>query len=324
MIDDPKNVSEEQQDTPLAGEGLDAAPTDEGSDAAAESRMFDHARDEETAAGERVGDEVGMMRPAVDPELPDERLDDAAPGESSGEDAYAEEQAQEEAEEGVDPVAEDAGADDYEEQEDDEAAPAAAGPAVTSSAASQEEAESDEFKKDWYILKVQSNRENSICDGLRRRVKIAGLEEYFGDIIVPTEEVREFKDGKARIVKRKLYPGYIVVHMAINDDTWFLVRETPGIGDFTGAGGKPTPMLPHEVEKILRLAGKLERPDKTGPRPLIPYKVGDKVRIEEGNFQNFEGEVSAIDETNGRVTIMIQIFNRTTPVELEHWQVKPL
>jgi transcriptional antiterminator NusG len=183
----------------------------------------------------------------------------------------------------------------------------------------------EEIEKNWYILKVQSNRENSICDGLRRRVKIAGLEQFFGDVIVPTEEVREFKEGKARIVKRKLYPGYIVVHMAINDDTWFLVRETPGIGDFTGAGGKPTPMLPHEVEKILRLAGKLERPDaKTGPRPLIPYKVGDKVRIEEGNFQNFEGEVSAIDEQNGRVTIMIQIFNRTTPVELEHWQVKPL
>jgi transcriptional antiterminator NusG len=192
-------------------------------------------------------------------------------------------------------------------------------------AASAEDVPAEDIPKDWYILKVQSNRENSICDGLRRRVKIAGLEAYFGDVIVPTEEVREFKDGKARIVKRKLYPGYIVVQMAINDDTWFLVRETPGIGDFTGAGGKPTPMLPHEVERILRLAGKLERPDsKTGPRPLIPYKVGDKVRIEEGNFQNFEGEVSAIDETNGRVTIMIQIFNRTTPVELEHWQVKPL
>jgi transcriptional antiterminator NusG len=188
-----------------------------------------------------------------------------------------------------------------------------------------EEAPPEDTEKNWYILKVQSNRENSICDGLRRRIKIAGLEDFFGDIIVPTEEVREFKDGKARIVKRKLYPGYIVVNMVINDDTWFLVRETTGIGDFTGAGGKPTPMLPHEVEKILRLAGKLERPDlKTGPRPLIPYKVGDKVRIEEGNFQNFEGDVSAIDETNGRVTIMIQIFNRTTPVELEHWQVKPL
>lgn len=189
----------------------------------------------------------------------------------------------------------------------------------------QEEEVDEAHRKDWYILKVQSNRENSICDGLRRRIKIAGLEEYFGDIIVPTEEVREFKDGKARIVKRKLYPGYIVVNMAINEDTWFLIRETPGIGDFTGAAGKPTPMAPHEVERILRLAGKLERPDlKAGPRPLIPYKVGDKVRIEEGNFQNFEGEVSAIDETNGRVTVMIQIFNRTTPVELEHWQVKPL
>lgn len=297
MIDEPQDVPEEQT-APPPGDAAAAAPRDAASASPADAAADERARREEMEAP-----------PAVDPELPEERLDDAAPGEEASEEVFAEEQAQQEAEEGTEPVAE--------EEAEDEIEPA-------EEAAAGEEDAAEEDEKEWYILKVQSNRENSICDGLRRRVKVAGLEEYFGDIIVPTEEVREFKDGKARIVKRKLYPGYIVVHMVINDDTWFLVRETPGIGDFTGAGGKPTPMLSHEVEKILRLAGKLERPEKTGPRPLIPYKVGDKVRIEEGNFQNFEGEVSAIDEANGRVTIMIQIFNRTTPVELEHWQVKAL
>ena len=86
----------------------------------------------------------------------------------------------------------------------------------------------------WYILKVQSNREESIREGLLRRVSIQGLDRFFGEVIVPTEKVTEFKGGKKRVIKRKLYPGYIVVHMEINEDTWFLVRETPGIGDFTG------------------------------------------------------------------------------------------
>ncbi|HAA70052.1 MAG TPA: transcription termination/antitermination factor NusG, partial [Planctomycetaceae bacterium] len=101
----------------------------------------------------------------------------------------------------------------------------------------------DENRKQWYILKVQVNREDSIRQALQRRYLRDGLEEYFGDVVVPTEDVAEFtKSGKRRIVKRKLYPGYIMVHMAINDDTWFVVRETPGIGDFTGSGGRPTPM----------------------------------------------------------------------------------
>jgi transcriptional antiterminator NusG len=174
---------------------------------------------------------------------------------------------------------------------------------------------------EWFILKVQSNRENSICDALRRRVKLNGLDEYFGEIVVPTEDVAEFKNGKRRIVKRKLYPGYIVVHMVLNEETWFLVRETPGIGDFTGAAGKPTPMLPHEVERIVRTGGEQEE----GAQPVktaIPYKVGDRVRIKEGTFENFEGDVDGIDEANGRVTVMINIFGRSTPVELEHWQIE--
>jgi transcriptional antiterminator NusG len=177
------------------------------------------------------------------------------------------------------------------------------------------------IKKEWYILKVQSNREDSIADALQRRIAIADLGEYFDEIIVPTEKVSEFKGGKKRVVKRKIYPGYIVVHMELNDDTWFLVRETPGIGDFTGSGGKPTPMLPHEVNKIV---AKQEEKAEQEIRTVIPFAQGDRVRINEGTFENFEGDVDNIDQANGRVTIMINIFGRSTPVELEYWQVEKL
>ncbi len=174
------------------------------------------------------------------------------------------------------------------------------------------------LKMDWYILKVQSNREESIKEGLLRRVAIAGLEYYFGDVIVPTEKVTEFKAGKKRVRKRKLYPGYLVVQMEINDDTWFLVRETPGIGDFTGAAGRPAPMLPHEVSRIL---AKQEEKSEKAPKLNISFRPGDQVKINEGTFENFEGQVQSIDEQNGRVTVMINIFGRSTPVELEYWQI---
>lgn len=173
-------------------------------------------------------------------------------------------------------------------------------------------------KMDWYILKVQSNREESIKEGLLRRVAIAGLEYFFGDVIVPTEKVTEFKAGKKRVRKRKLYPGYLVVQMEINDDTWFLVRETPGIGDFTGAAGRPAPMLPHEVSRIL---SKQEEKSEKAPKLNISFRPGDQVKINEGTFENFEGQVQSIDEQNGRVTVMINIFGRSTPVELEYWQI---
>jgi transcriptional antiterminator NusG len=184
---------------------------------------------------------------------------------------------------------------------------------------SAEEPKSD--KMDWYILKVQSNREESIREGLLRRVAVEGLGYYFGEVIVPTEKVTEFKGGKKKVVKRKLYPGYLVVHMEINDDTWFLVRETPGIGDFTGATGRPSPMLPHEVERIV---AKQEEKSEKAPKLKIAFRTGERVKIKEGTFENFEGDVDSIDETNGRVTVMINIFGRSTPVELEYWQIEAL
>ncbi|WP_233207257.1 MULTISPECIES: transcription termination/antitermination protein NusG [Pirellulaceae] len=188
----------------------------------------------------------------------------------------------------------------------------------------EDEAAEEAAEKDWYILKVQSNREKSICANLIRRVKMAGLEDYFGEILVPTEDLVEYKNGKKKVTKQKLYPGYIVVHMAINDETWFVVRETGGIGDFTGAGGKPVPMLPHEVDRIVKKTRKPDEGEQEEVKTNIRFKIGDHVRITEGTFENFEGDVEVIDETNGRVTVMINIFGRTTPVEMEHWQMEPV
>ena len=181
----------------------------------------------------------------------------------------------------------------------------------------------EDLKFDWYILKVQVNREDSIKDALWRRVKMNGLERYFKEIVVPTEDVIEFtKAGKKRTVKRKLYPGYILINMAVTDESWFVVRETSGIGDFTGSAGKPTPMDPRDVERILRSSKVLPEEEGADVKTTIPFKTGDRVRVKEGYFQNFEGDVHAIDQAHGRVTVMINIFGRATPVEIEHWQIE--
>ena len=171
----------------------------------------------------------------------------------------------------------------------------------------------------WYILKVQSNREDSIRETLLRRISLAGLGRFFGEVIVPKEQVTEFKSGKKRVVSRKLYPGYILVNMILNDETWYLVRETGGIGDFTGSAGRPSPMLPADVAKLLH---KDEETAAEAPRLKINFKKGDRVKINEGTFENFEGEVEQIDEANGRVTVMLSIFGRSTPVDIEYWQIE--
>jgi transcriptional antiterminator NusG len=171
----------------------------------------------------------------------------------------------------------------------------------------------------WYILKVQSNREDSISETLKRRIMLQGMEKWFGEVVVPKEQVTDFKGGKKRVVSRKLYPGYILVQMILNDETWYLVRETGGIGDFTGSAGRPSPMLPQDVAKLLH---KEEEQTAEAPRLKINFRKGDRVKINEGTFENFEGEVEQIDEANGRVTVMLSIFGRSTPVDIEYWQIE--
>jgi transcriptional antiterminator NusG len=183
---------------------------------------------------------------------------------------------------------------------------------------SQDSAESS--GKQWYVLKVQSNRERTIRDTLLKRIRREGLSEYFGEIIIPTEKVAEkTKGGKKRVVERKLYPGYIMINMELNDETWYLVRDTSGVGDFTGTAGRPVPMQEEEIQRMLgKEAEKEVEPEKV----KIDFATGDVVKIKEGAFEGFEGTIDSIDESSGKVTTLIEIFGRSTQVELDYWQAE--
>ncbi|MEX2286211.1 MAG: transcription termination/antitermination protein NusG [Planctomycetaceae bacterium] len=174
----------------------------------------------------------------------------------------------------------------------------------------------------WFVLKVQSNREKSIRSSLIRRIKREGLEDFFGDVIIPTEKVVEkSKGGKKRVTERKLYPGYIMIHMVLNDETWYLVRDTGGVGDFTGAAGKPIPMQEEEIKRMLGL----EETKEAEPAKIkIDLAPGDIVKIKEGSFESFEGAIDAIDEEHGKITVLVEIFGRSVPTELEYWQVEKI
>jgi len=173
----------------------------------------------------------------------------------------------------------------------------------------------------WYVLKVQSSREDTIRDALERRVKIQGLQKYFGRIVVPTEKITEIRNNKKRVVERKTYPGYIMVEMELNEKTWFVVRETPGVGDFVGAHGTPTKMSEAEVNQMLGPQGDADTPAQA-PKVRIYVERGDRVKIKDGPFENFEGTVEEVIEQRGLVKVMLIIFNRPTPVDLEYWQVE--
>jgi transcriptional antiterminator NusG len=170
----------------------------------------------------------------------------------------------------------------------------------------------------WYVVRVQSGREESVKDGLLRRVNAAGLQPKITNVIVPTEKVTEIRSGRKTVREKKLYPGYIMIQMLQDKDAWFLVRETPGIGDFLGLK-EPIPMAEHEVNKMLV--------EQTGaeeekPRIKIDFQKGDTVRVKEGAFENFDGIVEEINSQKGLVGITITIFGRATRVELEYWQVE--
>src|SRR5262249_13491706 len=164
-------------------------------------------------------------------------------------------------------------------------------------------------------------REESIKEAIERRVKIEGLTEFFGQIIIPVEKVTEMRNGKRVVRERKLYPGYLMVEVEFNDRILYLFRETSGVGDFVGGGvhHPPVPMSEKEVERMI--LG--QKQDKIGERKVKPkYDRGDRVKVRDGTFAGMEGEVKELIEAKGLVRIELTIFGRPVPVELEYWQVE--
>lgn len=178
----------------------------------------------------------------------------------------------------------------------------------------------------WFVLRVQSNREERVRQNLRKLLELENLTDRVPEVLVPTESVTEMRGGKRQVVQRKLYPGYVFVQVEVDErrnipeDLWHRIRETSGVGDFIG-GEKPWPMRGEEVARMLGQAQEIE---EEGPKLEIDLKEGEMVQIREGPFKNVEGYIEEVNPASGKVRVIINIFSRATPVELEYWQIQPI
>jgi len=168
----------------------------------------------------------------------------------------------------------------------------------------------------WYVIHCYSGYENKVRHNLEQRIETMGMKDKVFDVIVPTQEEIEVRDGKRRTVERHIFPGYVLVNMALSEESWFVVRNTPGVTGFVGMGNLPTPLRQEEVAQILK------RMEAEAPTIKVTFKVGERVRIVDGPFNDFRGVVAEIDMERTKVRVMVAFFGRETPVELDFLQVE--
>jgi transcriptional antiterminator NusG len=176
----------------------------------------------------------------------------------------------------------------------------------------------------WFVVHTYAGYENKVKSNLESRIASMNMEERIFEVVIPVEDVIEFKNGKKQVVSKKVFPGYLLVRMDLDDDSWYVVRNTPGVTGFVGLGARPTPLSRREVESILQVktAGDAETAKKT--RPRLEYEVGESVRVREGPFADFTGTIAEINEDQLKLKVLVNIFGRETPVELEFAQVAKL
>ena len=170
--------------------------------------------------------------------------------------------------------------------------------------------------RNWFVIHCYSGYENKVRHNLEQRIESMGMKGKIFDVVVPTEEEIEVKDGKRRTVERRVFPGYLLVQMIMSEDSWYVVRNTPGVTGFVGMGNTPTPLRPEEVSQILR------RMEAEAPKVKVTFKPSQKVRIVDGPFNDFIGTVAEIDMDRAKVRVMVSFFGRETPVELDFLQVE--
>jgi transcriptional antiterminator NusG len=179
------------------------------------------------------------------------------------------------------------------------------------------EEDSDDTRK-WYVIHCYSGYENKVRHAIEQRIETMGMENKIFDVVVPTEEQIEIKDGKRRTVERRVFPGYILVQMLLDEDSWYVVRNTPGVTGFVGMGNKPTPLREDEVAQIMK------RMEADAPVVKVTFKSGQKVRIVDGPFNDIIGTVEEIDVDRAKVRVLVSFFGRDTPVELDFLQVEKI
>jgi transcription termination/antitermination protein NusG len=168
----------------------------------------------------------------------------------------------------------------------------------------------------WYVIHCYSGYENKVRHNLEQRIETMGMKDKIFDVVIPTQEEIEVKDGKRRTVERHIFPGYVLVNMSLSEDSWYVVRNTPGVTGFVGMGNNPTPLRPEEVAQIVK------RMEAEAPTVKVSFKLGERVRIVDGPFNDFRGVVSEIDMERTKVRVMVSFFGRETPVELDFLQVE--
>lgn len=206
-----------------------------------------------------------------------------------------------------------------EDEREDQDRPAGTAMAEAQPEAAEQPAEapaSPEEGPQWYVIHCYSGYENKVRHNLEQRIASMGMKGKIFDVIVPTEEEIEVKDGKRRTVERRVFPGYLLVQMILSEESWYVVRNTPGVTGFVGMGNTPTPLRPEEVSQILK------RMEAEAPKVKVTFKPGQKVRIVDGPFNDFIGTVSEIDMDRTKVRVMVSFFGRETPVELDFLQVE--
>ncbi|MBM7655983.1 transcription termination/antitermination protein NusG [Neobacillus cucumis] len=177
------------------------------------------------------------------------------------------------------------------------------------------------MEKNWYVVHTYSGYENKVKTNLEKRVESMGMADKIFRVVVPEEEETEIKNGKKKVVKRKVFPGYVLVEIVMTDDSWYVVRNTPGVTGFVGSAGsgsKPTPLLPEEVTVLLKRMGVEEA------RIDVDYEIGETVRVKEGPFANFTGSIEEMDKDRAKLKVLVNMFGRDTPVELDFTQIDKL
>ncbi len=178
--------------------------------------------------------------------------------------------------------------------------------------------EPDQEQPQWYVVHCYSGYENKVKKNLQHRAESMGMLNCILEVIVPTEEQVELKDGQRRVVERRIYPGYVLVKMVLDEESWYVVRNTPGVTGFVGIGTKPTPLRQDEVDRIMR------RMEAEEPVAQVKVKAGDKVRIVEGSFRDFNGTVDEVYADKGKARVLVSFFNRETPIEVDLLQIERL
>lgn len=173
-------------------------------------------------------------------------------------------------------------------------------------------------EKNWYVIHTYSGYEDAVTKNLKQRVESLGMEDKIFDVLVPKEKKIKIKGGKRKVVEEKIYPGYVLVEMIVTDDSWYVVRNTPNVTGFVGAGTTPVPVSLEEIEILKKRMG------VEAPKFKIETAVGDLVKITDGPFKDFEGKISEIDPEKGKVKVLVNMFGRDTPVELDSLQIKKL